>query len=134
MALALLVGGIVIAVREPILALYKDSPEVILNTNRALLILGLWLWIRAQNMILIVGALHSGGDTRYSLILDGVVIWILGVPMAILGGFVLHLPVYWVYLMVMSEELTKCILGLRRYFSHKWIHDLTHLSTAASVE
>jgi hypothetical protein len=26
---------------------------------------------------------------------------------------------------VMSEELTKCILGLRRYFSRKWIHDLT---------
>jgi Na+-driven multidrug efflux pump len=76
-------------------------------------------------MTLIVGMLRSGGDTRYSLLLDGVIIWILGVPMAVLGGFILHLPVYWVYLMVMSEELTKCILGLRRYFSRKWIHDLT---------
>ena len=81
--------------------------------------------VRSQNMILIVGTLRSGGDTRYSLFLDGIIIWILGVPMAVLGGFILHLPVYWVYLMVMSEELTKCILGLRRYFSRKWIHNLT---------
>jgi Na+-driven multidrug efflux pump len=76
-------------------------------------------------MILIVGMLRSGGDTRYSLFLDGIIIWILGVPMALFGAFILHLPVYWVYFMVMSDELTKCILGLRRYFSRKWIHDLT---------
>jgi Na+-driven multidrug efflux pump len=76
-------------------------------------------------MTLIVGMMRSGGDTRYSLFLDGVIIWILGVPMAVLGGFILHLPVYWVYLMVMSEELTKFILGLRRYFSRKWINNLT---------
>jgi Na+-driven multidrug efflux pump len=49
--------------------------------------------------------------------------------MAVLGGFIFRLPVYWVYLMVMSEELTKWILGFRRYFSRKWIHDLTeHVS------
>jgi Na+-driven multidrug efflux pump len=45
--------------------------------------------------------------------------------MALLGAFVLHLPIHWVYLMVMSEEVTKWILGLQRYFSRKWIHDLT---------
>ena len=123
--IALIVGGMVILVREPILTLYKVSPDVILDADRAMIVLGLWMFIRSQNMILIVGTLRSGGDTRYSLFLDGVIIWILGVPMAVLGGVILHLPVYWVYLMVMSEELTKCILGLRRYFSRKWIHDLT---------
>ncbi len=123
--IALLVGGIVLAVKGPILALYKVTPDVILYADRALIVLGLWMIVRSQNTILVVGTLRSGGDTRYSLFLDGVIIWILGVPMAVLGGFVLHLPVYWVYLMVMSEELTKCILGLRRYFSRKWIHDLT---------
>jgi putative MATE family efflux protein len=122
--LALFVGGIVILTRGSVLALYRVSPEVILDANRALIILGIWMVVRSQNMILVVGMLRSGGDTRYSLFLDGIIIWILGVPMAILGGFILHLPVYWVYLFVMSEELTKCILGLRRYFSRKWIHNL----------
>jgi Na+-driven multidrug efflux pump len=122
---ALLVSGIVLAVKGPVIGLYKITPDVALYADRALIILALWIFIRSQNMILIIGMMRSGGDTRYSLFLDGVIIWILGVPLAVLGGFILHLPVYWVYLMVMSEELTKCILGLRRYFSRKWIHDLT---------
>jgi putative MATE family efflux protein len=122
---ALLVSGIVLAIKGPIIGLYQITPDVAIFADRALLILAIWIFVRSQNMILVVGMMRSGGDTRYSLFLDGVIIWILGVPMALLGGFLLHLPVYWVYLMVMSEELTKCILGLRRYFSRKWIHDLT---------
>ena len=122
---SILVSGIVFAVKAPVISLYKITPDVAFFADHALVILALWIFVRSQNMILIVGMLRSGGDTRYSLFLDGVIIWILGVPMAVLGAFVLHLPVYWVYLMVMSEELTKCILGLRRYISRKWIHDLT---------
>jgi putative MATE family efflux protein len=122
---ALLVCGIVIAIKGPIIALYKITPDVAFFADRALIILALWIVVRSQNMILIIGMMRSGGDTRYSLLLDGFIIWILGVPMAVLGGLLLHLPVYLVYLMVMSEELTKCILGLRRYFSRKWIHNLT---------
>ena len=122
---ALLVSGVVFAFKGPVISLYKITPEVALYTDRALIILALWIFIRSVNMILVIGMLRGGGDTRYSLFLDGIIIWIIGVPMAILGGLILHLPVYWVYLMVMSEELIKCILGLRRYFSRKWIHDLT---------
>ena len=122
---AILVCGIVLTIKEPVISLYKITPEVALFANRAMIILALSMVFRSLNMILVVGMMRSGGDTRYSLFLDGVIIWILGVPMAILGGFILHLPVHWVYLMVMSEELTKCILGLRRYFSRKWINDLT---------
>jgi Na+-driven multidrug efflux pump len=123
--LGLVVGCIAVFSRGSILALYKVSPEVVNAADRALIILGCWMVVRSLNMVIVVGMLRSGGDTRFSLFLDGTIIWILGVPMAMLGGFILHLPVYWVYLFVMSEELTKCILGLRRYFSRKWIHDLT---------
>jgi Na+-driven multidrug efflux pump len=120
--------------RHPVIALYKVSPEAADAAYRILTILGLFLWIRAMNMNIVVGLLRGGGDTRFSLVLDGFIIWILGVPMALLGAFVFHLPIHWVYLMVMSEEVAKWILGLWRYFTRKWIHDLTHLSTAASVE
>jgi putative MATE family efflux protein len=122
---AILVSGIILLIKGPIISLYKITPDVSLYTDRALIIMAIWLVVRSQNMILIIGTLRSGGDTRYSLFLDGIIIWILGVPMAVLGGFFLHLPVYLVYLMVMSEELTKFILGLRRFLSRKWIHDLT---------
>jgi Na+-driven multidrug efflux pump len=81
--------------------------------------------VRVNNMTIVVGILRAGGDTRFSMVLDGFIIWIVGVPMAYLGAFILHLPVYFVYLFAMSEEATKWILGIRRYLSRKWINDLT---------
>jgi putative MATE family efflux protein len=130
---ALFVSGIILAIKGPLVSPYKITPDVVLSANRALTILAIWIFIRSQNMLLVVGMMRSGGDTHYSLFLDGIIIWLLGVPMAFLGGLVLHLPVYWVYLMVMSEELLKCILGLRRYFSRKWIHDLTETINVPSL-
>lgn len=128
--LAMLVGFLVLLLRSPVLSLYKVSPQAAEAAYRLMTILGLLLWMRMTNMIVIIGMLRAGGDTYFSLFLDGFVIWILGVPMALLGAFVFDLPIHWVYLMVMSEELTKFILGLRRYFTRRWIHDLTHLSVA----
>jgi len=75
-------------------------------------------------MTIVVGILRAGGDTRFSLFLDGIIIWIVGVPMAYLAAFVLHLPVYYVYLFAMSEEVTKWLMGVPRYRSRKWIHNL----------
>jgi putative MATE family efflux protein len=107
-----------------ILSLYKVSPEVIYNAQRVLNVLALFSFVRATNSVIVVGVLRSGGDTRFSFFLDGVIIWVVGVPSAFLGAFVLELPVYGVYFMIMSEEVLKFILGLRRYFSRRWIHDL----------
>jgi putative MATE family efflux protein len=126
--ISFLVGALVLAVKASILSFYKVTPDVIRDAGNALIIESIWLCIRSQNMVLIIGALRSGGDTRFSLFLDGIIIWVLGVPLAILGGMILHLPVYWVYLMVMSEEFTKWLVGLWRFFSRKWIHDLTHIA------
>ncbi|NLG70716.1 MAG: MATE family efflux transporter, partial [Chloroflexi bacterium] len=70
------------------------------------------------------GIFRSGGDTRFALLLDAGIIWAIGVPLAVAGAFLFHLPVYLVYLLVMTEELTKWLLGMRRFLSRKWIHNL----------
>jgi putative MATE family efflux protein len=132
-SLSVLVGIAVLLTRNPVLSLYKASSQAINDAYWLLTILGLLLCVRMTNMVIIVGVLRGGGDTRFSLVLDGFIIWILGVPMALLGAFVLHLPIYGVYLMVMSEEITKCVLGLHRYFTRKWIHNLTHLGASADI-
>jgi len=120
----LVVGMMILATTDPILSLYNVSPTVIDYAHRVLTIIGLLLWLRVSNMILFIGILRSGGDTRFAFILDGVIIWVVGVPLAFAGAFLFHLPVYWVYLLVMSEEITKWLLGIFRFFSRKWIHNL----------
>lgn len=124
-----IMGGIVMGlllqlVKAPVLSLYNVSPEVVANASNVINVITFFLWVRVNNMTIVVGILRAGGDTRYSLFLDGFIIWLVGVPMAYLGANVFHLPVYFVYLSAMSEEAAKWILGIRRYLSRKWIHDL----------
>lgn len=127
MSLGIVVGGILLMLRNPVLSLYNVSPKVIEYSYQIMTIAALAIWLRASNMVIIIGTLRSGGDTVYSLILDGFVIWLVGVPLAALGAFYFMFPIQWVYLLVLSEELTKFIFGLRRYYSHKWINNLTHV-------
>jgi len=108
-----------------VLHFYQVAPEVITFARKSLIVLGSGLAIRAGNHSIIIGILRSGGDTRYSLVLDGLVIWLVGVPFTAAGAFLLHLPVYFVYALTLTEEVTKFTLGVRRYFSRKWINDLT---------
>ena len=121
----LLLGLVLQLVKVPILSLYKVSPEVIENAGYIINVVTFFLWVRVNNMTTVVGILRAGGDTRFSLFLDGIIIWIVGVPMAYLAAFVLDLPVYLVYLFAMSEEATKWVLGIHRYLSRKWINNLT---------
>jgi putative MATE family efflux protein len=125
-----IVGGILLGlvlqlVKVPVLSLYKVSPEVIQDASNIINVVSFFLWVRVNNMTTVVGILRAGGDTRFSLFLDGIIIWIVGVPMAYFGAFVFHLPVYLVYLCAMSEEAAKWFLGINRYFSRKWINNLT---------
>ena len=121
----ILLGLVLQLVKIPILSLYKVSPEVIQDASRIINVVSFFLWVRVNNMTTVVGILRAGGDTRFSLFLDGIIIWIVGVPMAYLGAFVFNWPVYLVYLCAMSEEATKWFLGINRYFSRKWINNLT---------
>lgn len=124
----LVMGLVIQLVKAPALSLYNVSPEVLANASRVLTVVSFFVSVRVCNMLIVIGILRAGGDTRYSLFLDGIIIWLVGVPMAYLGANYFHFPVYLVYLCAMSEEATKLILGIRRYRSRKWIHNLTSLT------
>lgn len=124
-----MIGGVLMGVllqvlKGSILSLYNVSPEVIRNAGLVMNVASLFLWIRVNNMTIVVGILRAGGDTRYSLFVDGIIIWIIGVPLSAFGAFVLHLPVYLVAVCVMAEEVTKWFFGIYRYRTRKWINNL----------
>ncbi len=120
----LLMGGVVLALSGLVLEFYKVSPDVIEFARRILRVVAASIWLRASNMVLFVGVFRSGGDTRFGFLLDSGSIWIVGVPLAALAAFAFHLPVYQVYLCVMADEFAKFLIGMRRYASRKWIHNL----------
>lgn len=122
---ALMMGALVALFGWMFFRFYRVSPTVIENARQVLMVMAAGMWIRAANMVIVVGILRSGGDTRFSLVLDGFVIWLVGVPLAALGAFVLHWPIALVYLLAQTEELTKFIAGVWRYFSRRWMNDLS---------
>lgn len=124
-----LVGGVIaLALRDTVVGLYQISPSAAENLRGLILVFALSSWLRMFNFILFIGVLRAGGDTRYAMFIELFSVWLIGVPSALIGGFVLHLPVYGVYAMVLLEEAVKAIVILRRYLSRKWIHDLVNVT------
>lgn len=122
-------GGVfVLFIRGTVAGLYQLSPVATNNLMNIMLVYALSAWLRVLNFMLFIGALRAGGDTRYAMFTELFSIWVIGVPAALIGGFVLDLPVYYVYAMVLLEEAAKAIIILKRYLSRKWIHDLVNVT------
>lgn len=127
-AAALVAGVIVLALREPVIGWYQISPSAAESLRGLMLVYALSAWLRVFNFMLFIGALRAGGDTRYAMFTELFSVWLVGVPSALIGGFVLQLPVYLVYAMVLLEEAVKAIIIVRRFLSRKWIHDLVNVT------
>jgi putative MATE family efflux protein len=121
---ALLMGTLVFVNINNITQIYKISAISLGYTQKVMAISAAVMWLRVSNMLIIVGILRPGGDTRFGLALDLISLWFIGVPLSLIAGLLLHLPVYLVYLVVNAEELVKFIIGLRRVGSRRWINNL----------
>lgn len=124
---AWLVGLGVFLSRDWVVRLYDLSSRGEFNVRMLMLVMSCALWIRMFNFVTFVGAMRAGGDTRFALFMEILSIWGIGVPVAYLGAFVLGLPVYYVYLIVMIEEIVKAFVSIWRIRSKKWIHDLVNV-------
>ena len=124
---AVLGGAIVFSLRELVISrLPEISPSAAENLRGLIFVFAISAWLKMVNFILFIGTMRAGGDTRYAMFTELFSIWAIGVPAALIGGFVLHLPVYGVYALVLLEEAAKAIIVFRRYLSRLWIHDLVN--------
>jgi len=111
-------------IRWNIIGMYRITAEVARDVSLCLIVFILYMPSKMFNYINIVGVLRSGGDTKVCLLIDTSGVWIIGIPMAFLGGLVLKLPIYVVYAMVMSEEVYKTVIGYLRYRQKRWLRNL----------
>lgn len=129
----LIIGAVIWLSAEFVLALYNIDTTTFAHARNVLIVMALALWIKISNLMLIVGILRAGGDTRASALIDVGPLWLVGLPAATIGAFVFGLPVGWVYLLTIGDEVCKLILALRRLLSKRWIHNLTQSPVEMSV-
>ena len=60
--------------------------------------------------LFIVGVLRGAGDSRFNLAVDISTLWLISVPLGIVAGLLLKLPVPLVYLFFKLDEPAKVIL------------------------
>lgn len=111
-------------IRKPLITLFSVDGEVANNITKCLNVFIFYLPFRMFNLINIVGVLRSGGDTKAALILDITGVWLVGIPMAFLGGIIFKLPIYYVYGMITFEEFYKFVFGFKRYKKKKWVKNI----------
>lgn len=125
--LAILGGMFVLVLRETVIGLYPLSSSGTTDLYGLMTVYALSSWLRVFNFMIFIGSLRAGGDTRFCMFTELFSIWLIGVPAALIGGFVLHLPVYGVYALVLLEEAVKAVIVFGRFLSRRWIHDLVNV-------
>ncbi len=123
--LAVLFAVIFIFGRPIFLIVYKLSATGIFYLSAMLIVFGIYTLPKAGNILLNMGILRSGGDTRFAMFLDVGTVWLYGVPMVFIGAFVLKLPVYYIIVLVSLEEVIKFSIGYIRFKKGIWLKNLT---------
>lgn len=118
--------GIVILLLRPVVFMCFSL------TDRAQGYLDIMLWIssyyvigQAMNTLLIAGVFRAGGDSRFGMICDIVVMWFISVPLGFLCAFVLNLPPMVVYFILCLDEFWKIPAVYVHYKKFGWLKDIT---------
>lgn len=122
----LFAGILVLVIADPVLSIYRGSMnESTLNVAKTLMMYyASFLWMKSMCTQVIVGMLRPGGDVVFSMLLDVLPVWLLGVPLVFFTGVYLGWPLEVVYPLTLIEEAAKTAIGLYRMKTGKWIHNL----------
>ncbi len=90
-----------------------------------LIMLAVYMFAYAYNTIITCGVFPAGGDSNYDAISVLIATWCFAIPLTLLGGFVFHLPVMVVYVVMCLDEIVKVPFIKKRYDKFIWLKNLT---------
>lgn len=124
--ISIILAVILALLAKPIISFFNVSAEVKMASQYILYIYALILVFKIYNTVMIIGILRGGGDTTYGSILQAFTLWLIGIPLAAFAAFVLKLPVYYVVMFAMIEEIVKLFIMMSRFKSFKWIKNMVN--------
>lgn len=105
-------------------SIYQVEDVVKLTAQQILIAFAVISPVKVQNMILGGGILRSGGKTNYTLAIDLIGTWCVGVPVGLLAAFVWKLPIPYVYFFLSLEECVRLIISLVIFKRRGWMQSL----------
>ena len=130
MGCGLVIGGLLVLFTHTffptlVYPFFHLSPMAGEIATMMLTMIGVCLPLRAFNSVNTVGVLRGGGDVRAASLIDVCPLWLVALPLSAFFGLVLKWGIFWVYVGVIMEQITKFLVGVPRFRSRAWINDVT---------
>lgn len=121
-------GCLVILMLRPFITSFYEGRI----TEQAILYLGSMMLMTTYRMVgegvntcLICGCFRGGGDTRYGLIMDTIMMWGVSIPLMAIAAYVIKLPPIWVYFVMTLDEIIKMPFIFIHFYKYKWLKNIT---------
>lgn len=123
-AIAFVMAGVFLGLAPFVLSIYDVTDAVYQMAYTNCIIYATIIVFQTYNYTGIVGILRSGGDNNFTLAVDAVCVWFVGVPLAFSIGIFTGLPVLFILIGTGCEEYVKIIIVRNRVRSGKWLNTL----------
>lgn len=90
-----------------------------------LIICAFYMVSKSMNVAIINGVFYAGGDSKFDTYCIITTMWLMIIPLALIGTFVFSWPVLVIYLIISLDEVIKIPFVLARYKKYKWLKNLT---------
>ena len=119
-------GLIILVTAHPfVFGLYANETEQVKSIAVSILMIyALKFALRLFNSF-IFGLLRAGGDTKILALLDSVILYVVGIPLAFICVYWLKLGIIQTILILQLEQVVRIILAFKRYLSGKWCMNVT---------
>ncbi len=123
--LGVAVSALVVPTSALLPRLFALDPEPLRQASLMVYVLAAIIPFKVFNLHVVVGICRSGGDTKFGAFFDLFGVWGVGVPLALLGAFVLRVQPWMVFALLSLDELAKFGLGIWRLGTRRWLNDVT---------
>ncbi len=119
-------GGILILLTRPLLLHAVPLTGTALGYLAVMLVIDAYYVIgKSINATVIVGVFCAGGDSRFGLLNDALVMWGFSVPLGLLCAFVFRFPAMVVYFVLCLDEFVKMPFIYWHYRRFAWLKNIT---------
>lgn len=107
--------------KDLIIGFYDISEETKALASQFMTILSVTVVGTSYQMTCLTGIVRGGGDTNFVFCNDIIFMWGIVLPCSFLAAFVFKLSPAWVFFILKSDQLTKCIVAAVKVNRYKWI-------------
>ncbi|MBD5522719.1 MAG: MATE family efflux transporter [Lachnospiraceae bacterium] len=123
-AASIILSMLLVALSSFYVKIYNVDTIVQDITQRLLIVIAIIAPVKVLNMILGGGIIRSGGKTKYTMWIDIIGTWGLGVPLGLLAAFVWKMPIEYVYFVLSMEECARLGISFIVFKKKKWMESI----------